>query len=200
MVGVDPDSCRIAVAKQQLTQASSTIDTSVSFLEDSVHEARPFGQFDAIYSNYVFHWFERAERGDLLKCMYDSLKPGGRLAFLLEPEQEQQHFLLRDADCLAMPDMDAESATGLKLDSPSVWLQHCTDAGFTVETSHVEQVENVDPSLESHLRILEAAVPGFKCVMLEQNQMEILKNRYKSGNSEEIRHSFTILKVLARKQ
>ena len=197
VVGVDPDPCRIAVAKEQLTKTN--VDVPVVFRLGSIYEAVRFGQFDGIFSNYVFHWFERTERAEMMQKMYDCLKPGGRLTFLLEPHQPQRKFIIRDAVRLAMPTVDEEYASGMKMDPPSVWLQHCSTAGFAVELSQVVEINEVEQTLEKLLQVVEAAIPNFKSNMLQDNDLQTLKNRYKSGNGDEVVHTITLLKVSARK-
>lgn len=65
VVGVDPDNGRIAVAKAELLQ-KSTGHVPVTFLEGSTQEALPF---DAVYSNFVFQFFERDMRPKIyMKC------------------------------------------------------------------------------------------------------------------------------------
>ena len=93
VVGVDPDSYRIAVANEQLKKMD---DIPVTFQLSSIREVLPLGPFDGIFRNYVFHWFERAERAEMMQQMYDSLKPGGRLTFVLEINHTQPNAINRD--------------------------------------------------------------------------------------------------------
>ena len=86
----------------------------VTFQLGSIREALPLGPFDGILSNYVFHWFERAERAEMMQQMYDSLKPGGRLTFLLNTNETESNVIVRDIFRLTEPNLDEESASGIK--------------------------------------------------------------------------------------
>ena len=196
VVGVDPDSCRIAVANEQLKKMD---DIPVTFQLGSIREALPLGPFDGIFSNYVFHWFERAERAEMMQQMYDSLKPGGRLTFLLGTNQTQSSVIVRDIFRLTEPNLDEESASGIKMDVPSVWLQHCSDAGFLVELSEVFMREFMEPNLDRLLQFITASVPNFQCSKLTDDGLQELNSRYKTGNGDEVAYSVRLLKVLARK-
>ncbi|XP_062515962.1 demethylmenaquinone methyltransferase-like [Corticium candelabrum] len=196
VVGVDPDSCRIAVANEQLKKMD---DIPVTFQLGSIREALPLGPFDGIFSNYVFHWFERAERAEMMHQMYDSLKPGGRLTFVLETNQPQPNAIIRDIFRLTEPNLDEESASGMKMDVPSVWLQHCSDVGFVVELSEVFRTEKAGPNLDVILQFLKASIPNFQPIKLTDDGLHELDNRYKTGNGDQVAFSLTVLKVLARK-
>ena len=134
-------------------------DIPVTFQLGNIREALPLGPFDGIFSNYVFHWFERAERAEIMQQMYDSLKPGGRLTFVLETNHTQPNASIRDIFRLTEPNLDEESASGIKMDFSSAWLQHCSDAGFVVELSEVFRTEKAGPNLDTLLQFQKLPFP-----------------------------------------
>lgn len=195
VVGVDPDKSRIVVARAELEELDGHVP--ISFLEGSTKEAAPLGPFDAIFSNYVLHWFERVDRTVSMRDMYEMLKPGGRLVFLVQPHQNHPKNFLQDVVSLVMPDKDLESACGMKFDSASVWLQLCTEAGFVIELSEEADNEETRPNIETCLKGMEAAIPTFTSSMVADGHVEELKKRYSSGHGTEMTFFVTTLKVLA---
>ena len=194
VVGVDPDPCRIAIAKEQLT-----IDVPVAFELGSIHEALSFGPFDGIFSNYVFHWFRRTERPGILNDIYNSLKPGGRLAYLLIPTQNHPNFLERDIFSRAMPDRDLERAMGVTFDSIETWLDICTGVGFIVDSYKITEVREKRASMQAQLQFFEAVVKSFRADMLNEKDIEELKALYGTGNGDETIHEITVMECLATK-
>lgn len=75
VMAVDPDGHRIALARknfdhmQNLTFAEGSSDSLLAFEKSC---------FDAVFSNYVFHFIK--DKKSVLKNIYESLKPGGRVA------------------------------------------------------------------------------------------------------------------------
>ena len=134
-----------------------------------------------------------------MQQMYDSLKPGGRLTFVLETNQPQPNAIVRDIFRLTEPNVDEKSASGIKMDVPSVWLPHCSDAGFVVELSEVFRTEKAGPNLDAILQFLKASIPNFQSSKLTDDGLHDLNNRYKTGSGDEVVFSLTLLKVLARK-
>ena len=158
-----------------------------------------WGPFNAIFSNYVFHWFERSERLSIMQDIYESLTPGGRLVFCCLPPQTQHKFIEADIFALAMPGRDYESTLGLKYDSSAVWSQVCTQAGFSVEVCEEYDDEKRSPSLPAFLRDLEASVPNFKLHSLKQEDFDFLKKQYGYGYGKEVVYDFKELVILAKK-
>lgn len=194
---MDPDKSRIAVAAAELEELHDHVP--VTFLEGSTKEAIPLGPFDAIFSNFVFHCLERADRPVIVRDMYEMLKPGDRLVFLMEPHQSQKPTLYKDVASLAIPGKDLESAYGVKLDSASIWRQLCTEAGFVVQLFEVNDIEETEPSLDAYLRRVEVSIPTFTSHMLKESDVDELKKKYCSGHDTEIVLGCTVLKVLARR-
>ena len=96
VVGVDPGESRIDVARAELSRQPSLVPI-VSYMKGSVKEAMPLAPFDAVFSNDVFHWFERADRQAIVTDIYKCLKPAGRLAIYLLTPQTQAKCLGVDA-------------------------------------------------------------------------------------------------------
>ncbi|XP_062513354.1 arsenite methyltransferase-like [Corticium candelabrum] len=198
VVGVDPSESRIDIAKAELAKQDSHA-AAVTYLQGNVKEARSLGPFDAIFSNYVFHWFERADRQGIVRDIYECLKPGGRLVSRLKPLQTQPNSCTNDVFALAMPTSDFESASGLKLDPPAVWSQIFTEAGFSVEVCEERDEEIKTPNLQAILRLLEISVPSFRMQLLKSSDVEILNKKYRTGEGEEVSIVTKDLKILAKK-
>jgi trans-aconitate methyltransferase len=68
VTGIDASADMIAKAKESYPRVTFIVADAADF-----HFDEPF---DAIFSNAVLHWVHKAD--DAIKCVYDSLKPGGR--------------------------------------------------------------------------------------------------------------------------
>ena len=82
LVGVDSDGARIALARKTFGHLEN-----LKFIERSSDTlANDFGKtsFDAVFSDYVFHWVKDKKRA--FKNVYEILKPGGRIAILYNTE------------------------------------------------------------------------------------------------------------------
>jgi trans-aconitate methyltransferase len=68
VTGIDASADMIAKAKESYPGVTFQVADAADF-----HFDEPF---DAVFSNAVLHWVHKAD--DAIKCVYDSLKPGGR--------------------------------------------------------------------------------------------------------------------------
>jgi trans-aconitate methyltransferase len=68
VIGIDASQDMIAKAKESFPGLTFLVADAADF-----HFDEPF---DAVFSNAVLHWVHKADQA--IKCVYDSLKPGGR--------------------------------------------------------------------------------------------------------------------------
>ena len=71
---VDPDAERLRIARQKYGTRPN-----VEFLAGS-SESFPSGPYDTVFSNHVMHWIK--EKESAFRNVYDSLRIGGRFAFV----------------------------------------------------------------------------------------------------------------------
>lgn len=55
-------------------------NVSLSFLDGLVYDAARYEPFNDVYANFVLHWVPEDDIQPSLRCIYECLKPGGRLA------------------------------------------------------------------------------------------------------------------------
>jgi len=68
VIGIDASADMIAKASELFPEVTFKVEDAADF-----HFDEPF---DAVFSNAVLHWVHQAD--EAIKCVYDSLKPGGR--------------------------------------------------------------------------------------------------------------------------
>jgi len=68
VIGIDASEDMVAKAKESFRSIDFRVADAADF-----HFDEPF---DAVFSNAVLHWVHKAD--EAIKCVYDSLKPGGR--------------------------------------------------------------------------------------------------------------------------
>ncbi len=72
VVGVDQSREMLSFAKKSYP--------NIDFIQKNILELSFREEFDAVFSNAVFHWIEKSRQQDAAKRIADALKPGGRLA------------------------------------------------------------------------------------------------------------------------
>ena len=74
-MAIDPDGSRISVAKNAYSHL-----TNLTFAKGSSDTILEFGKacYNAVFSNHVLHWVDN--KSGTFKKIYESLKPGGRVA------------------------------------------------------------------------------------------------------------------------
>lgn len=73
ITGVDISAQSIALAKERFGSSSVTFEVLRDFT--------PNARFDLAFCNGVFHHIPPSERAGAVKCIYDSVRPGGYFAF-----------------------------------------------------------------------------------------------------------------------
>lgn len=73
VTGVDISEQSIALARQRFGSPSANFE--------ALRDYKPGGNFDLAFCNGVFHHIPRSERAGAMKCVYDSVRPGGYFAF-----------------------------------------------------------------------------------------------------------------------
>lgn len=73
ITGIDISEQSVALAKQRFGSPSVNFEV--------LRDYKPSGNFDLAFCNGVFHHIPPGERAGAVKCVYDSLRPGGYFAF-----------------------------------------------------------------------------------------------------------------------
>ncbi|XP_028418983.1 uncharacterized protein LOC114544595 [Dendronephthya gigantea] len=147
VVGVDPDGCRIDVARQKHSPDYKNItfvhgDSSCDF----PHRNEPF--YDVSYCSSVFHWLDEQEKIIFLQTAFNCLKPGGRIA--ISSLEEIPELFLRVPELL--PDVEVESnRPPFKIVKKNETEAIVQQAGFEVQHSDYAQCEHTFPSVEYYL-------------------------------------------------
>jgi ubiquinone/menaquinone biosynthesis C-methylase UbiE len=79
VVGLDPDPKALARARRKAERASVTIEFDQGFADDLPY---PDASFDRVFSSFMFHHLEQAEKEGALREGRRVLKPGGSLHLL----------------------------------------------------------------------------------------------------------------------
>lgn len=79
MVGIDPSSASIEIAKKNEADRNSDEHCQVKY--QNLAEFLPDEQFDMVYCNGVFHHIDLLDRYNAMMMIYQSLRPGGIFAF-----------------------------------------------------------------------------------------------------------------------
>lgn len=72
-VGLDASSDLLEIARENYPH--------ISFVEGDATDFSMQEQFDAIFSNAVFHWIDKEKQLDMMKCVYNALRSGGEFVF-----------------------------------------------------------------------------------------------------------------------
>ncbi|HZY40293.1 MAG TPA: methyltransferase domain-containing protein [Mucilaginibacter sp.] len=83
VTGIDASEDMIAKAKESFPEIDFQVADAIDF-----HFDEPF---DAVFSNAVLHWVHKAD--EAIKCVYDSLKPGGRFVAEMGGKGNNAHVL-----------------------------------------------------------------------------------------------------------
>jgi len=83
VIGIDASGDMIAKAKEGFPDVDFQVADAADF-----HFDEPF---DAVFSNAVLHWVHKADAA--IKCVYDSLKPGGRFVAEMGGKGNNAHIM-----------------------------------------------------------------------------------------------------------
>ena len=90
VIGIDASVDMIAKAKESYPGVAFMVADAADF-----HFDEPF---DAVFSNAVLHWVHKAD--DAIKCVYDSLKTGGRFVAEMGGKGNNAHILAATREVL----------------------------------------------------------------------------------------------------
>jgi len=68
-------------ASGELLQAARANYPELRFQQADAVNFRTDKQYDAVFSNAVFHWIDGKKQPDMLSCVFEALKPGGQFVF-----------------------------------------------------------------------------------------------------------------------
>jgi malonyl-CoA O-methyltransferase len=149
LVALDLDAALVAAARRRLGP-----EAGVAWLvADGESPLR--GEYDLIIANATFQWFTRP--GETLAAYYQSLAPGGILAFsTLGPQtfQELAEALNRAARSLKLPAPPPIPAQGFG--NRETWSHRLSRAGFSQVRLAQEMVTATFPSVKEFLKALQA--------------------------------------------
>jgi trans-aconitate methyltransferase len=83
VVGIDASAEMIETASKKFPEVRFAVADAADF-----HFDEPF---DAVFSNAALHWVHKAD--DAIKCVYDSLKPGGRFVAEMGGKDNVKHMM-----------------------------------------------------------------------------------------------------------
>jgi trans-aconitate methyltransferase len=83
VIGIDASEDMIAKAKESFPDVNFQVADAAGFQFDE--------PFDAVFSNAVLHWVHKAD--EAIKCVYDSLKPGGRFVAEMGGKGNNAHVM-----------------------------------------------------------------------------------------------------------
>ena len=195
VIGVDPNKERVEVARKRLFDNNSV---SVTFLDGLVYDAAKYGPFDGVYANFVLHWVPQDNIQSTLRCIYECLKPGGRLVAHMTASTGDFN-----ADLVPMATgKDEESVTGMCMRFLPFWKEHCIDAGFEVQTSSqdvkiVVRSENVSKYLGFVKAYTNGAVDAAN--IREDHLQDLLRKYQMDDPHKEVFVHSSIVRVVATK-
>ena len=167
-VAVDPDNNRIHLAQQLYGS-----EPNLLFLDGSSDEF-PEDNYDAVYSNYVFHWVKDKEVA--FNNVYRNLKTGCRFG-LAYPEI--LHPILRQLCELMDPKHEKIVKERFAFEPRSVYERIAESVGFTVEWIKVLSREHSFPNIDVLIQWWFAVTHGaFSPEFVEQTTMEKFKSNY----------------------
>ncbi|XP_065180104.1 ubiquinone/menaquinone biosynthesis C-methyltransferase UbiE-like [Sycon ciliatum] len=153
VLGVDPNTERIAVAREEERHCSESHQRNVKFMTGLVHDAVQHGPFDAVFSNFALHWVPEDDTDASVSSIVKCLKPGGRLCATLTRGTGGYANQLS----LFVNGRSEESATGMHLRPLNYWTSKLKQAGLCIE--HAEQEEDTTgkfPSIRSYFEFVKA--------------------------------------------
>ena len=188
VLGVDPDSARLALARAQRPAALKNLHYVVGRGEDLFWV--PDNSLDLVYSNYVLHWVE--DKGRVIDEAFRCLRPGGRISFELPGPLAPIFVKLRQECQGSNRDVFDRVMTLRALEWRDVMESH----GFTVEKAAYVPVRVFYPSIEAFFDWWEATTHGaFQRSDLSADGRDRLA-AYVSGGREVLAQC---VRVLARK-
>jgi ubiquinone/menaquinone biosynthesis C-methylase UbiE len=88
VVGLDPDAKALARASRKAQRAGAAIQFDLGYADALEY---PTASFDRVFSSFMFHHLERADKEATLREIHRVLKPGGSLQLLDFGGPESQH-------------------------------------------------------------------------------------------------------------
>lgn len=136
VVGVDPSAEMIGQAQQRYG------DQGISFATAASEELTFGEEFDALFCNSAFQWFQQPARS--LSCFFQVLRPGGTVALQAPATQDYcPNFVAAFEQCRNLPELADTLATFQSpwffLETARAYQQLFEQAGFLVEQCWLEE-------------------------------------------------------------
>ena len=157
VLGVDPNTERIAVAREEERRCSESHQRNVKFMTGLVHDAVQDGPFDAVFSNFALHWVPEDDTDASVSSIVKCLKPGGRLCAVLTHDTGAY---ANDLSLLTTGQTE-ESVTGMDFRSLQYWTDKFTAAGLQIEYALQDDNTTINfPSVREYFDFVKAYTEG----------------------------------------
>eukprot|EP00117_Sycon_ciliatum_P008650 scpid83556/ scgid2506/ len=132
VLGVDPNTERIAVATEEERRCSESHQRNLTFIPGLVHDAVQHGPFDAVFSNFALHWVPDDDMNATMSSIERCLKTGGRLCANITLTTGPYANDLS----LMTTGQSEEVITGMNFRSLDFWTNQCRTMGLEVQFAH----------------------------------------------------------------
>ncbi|XP_065180103.1 uncharacterized protein LOC135810539 [Sycon ciliatum] len=157
VLGVDPNTERIAVATEEERRCSESHQRNLTFIPGLVHDAVQHGPFDAVFSNFALHWVPKDDTDASVSSIVKCLKPGGRLCANLTHDSGA---CANDLS-LVTTGQTEESVTGMDFRSLQYWTDKFTAAGLQIEYALQDDNTTMNfPSVREYFDFVKAYTEG----------------------------------------
>ncbi|MCW3463703.1 methyltransferase domain-containing protein [Chitinophaga nivalis] len=190
----------IDASEEMITSARSHYPELTFQVADATDFSLPV-QFDAVFSNATLHWINEKEK--VIRCMYDHLKQGGRLA--LEFGGKGNVASIVDTLARVMEQRGYTYQPIWYFPSPAAYATLLENAGFRVDRVHfferptrlADKAEGISTWLNMFgSRFFEAVPPADKADILRQVQQELAPQITRDG---ELYADYVRLRIAATK-
>lgn len=170
VMAIDPDCSRIRVAKNAFGHV-----TNLTFIEGSICTMLDLGKacYDAVFVNFVLHWIE--DKNGAFRNIYESLKPGGRVAMLygVKPIPPLLNQAARDLN----PEENYQEIVGkFTYVDKEIIEEYCQEAGFVILESKETTLVAAHEDLAHYLPFASAVTHGvFDLDVIDEQKLKIFK-------------------------
>ncbi len=144
VIGIDPSPSMLTKACELQKENAFP---NLKFYQDSVEKFSFKEKFDHITAIHVMHWLEKQETA--LKNIYDHLKPGGQIHFILAPSKEGLPFhQALEKTVLEWDENFKEFVNPQKAFDMETYRKLVVDAGFHIRAIHYVYHESIHENRE----------------------------------------------------
>eukprot|EP00794_Sanderia_malayensis_P014970 gene14970-16513_t len=201
VTGVDPDSNRLEIAKENSTEIhniSFYVATALEFMR-SISEKQQencCNYYDVIYSNSVLNWVAPKDLRPTFQALYKFAKPGGIIAHQFKSEESKFFQNLKTL----LDNGEKECLDNLFRHLPSeMMLELAVSCGFEVVSHERIKYEKEFKDVEEYLFFVEATFHGHFPLLSKYEKAKEKFDVFKYENGNTVRWEIVMMRIVLKK-